>query len=151
MKKYSLLFVFLFLFMLCGCGKDSVDFSKVEEVKFNNLKLEMPLVFEKDLEYSDDEIIFYDYDDEDNYNNCMFNISISNYPSDDLKEVIQETLLNETDFEYSEKTINGQKWAVVYREESKKYNQSAYVTVYNGKEYALTMDENGDGISDLIY
>jgi len=146
MKKFSLLIMVVMLLVLSGCGKNrDVDFSKTETVTFHDLTVEMPKAFTVDEENSDEDMQFYYYVDDGNYNGCMLYFAISNYPKSNMKEAIQEGFLDKTDFTYNEKNINGYKWSVGYREESIKFNQTYYVINKNGKEYVLSYDDFGSG------
>ena len=146
MKKFSLIIIVVMLLFLSGCGKKGdADFNKTEAVVFHDLTAEIPEIFTIDNENSNDDMIFYSYDDEENYNGCMLYFSISDYPRSDTKEAIQEGFYDKNDFSYSEKNINGNKWSIGYRKESVKYNQTYYVINKKGKEYALSYEDYGSG------
>lgn len=146
MKKFSLIIIVVVLLVLSGCGKNGdVDFNKTETIAFHDLIAEMPKVFIIDNENSDDDMIFYSYDDEEKYNSCMLYFAISDYPHNDMKVAIQDGFYGKNDWSYSEKNINGNKWSIGYREESVKYNKTYYVINKNGKEYTLSYDDFGSG------
>jgi major membrane immunogen (membrane-anchored lipoprotein) len=145
MKKISLFIVIVALFMLSACGKEKeADFSKTTEVKFHDLVVQMPDVFVKDNVNSNDGIIQYTYDDK-NDDICMLYFAKSDYPQNDMKSVIQEGLLGKSDFTYSEKEINGNKWAIGTRTEGTTLHQNFYAINYNGKEYTMNYDDFGRG------
>lgn len=146
MKKFGLIIMIVVLLLLSGCGKNGdIDFNKTETVAFHDLTAEIPKVFTIDNENSDDDMIFYSYNDEEKYNGCMLYFSISDYPKKDIKEAMQEGFYDKNDWSYSEKNINGNKWSIGYREESVKYNKTYYVINKNGKEYALSYEDFGSG------
>ena len=146
-KKILLgILVLVALFTITGCGKgEDVDFNKTKTITFHDLTVEIPEVFTIDNENSDNVMQFYNYNDDEKYNSCMLDLSISNYPKSDMKESIQEGFYDKIDWSYSEKNINGNKWFIGYREESVKYNQTYYVINKNGKKYALNYDDFGSG------
>ena len=132
--------------VLSGCGKGGdVDFNDTETITFRDLTAEMPKAFTINNENSNNDIQFYSYNDKEKYNGCMLYFAVSDYPKSDMKEAIQEEFYNKNDWSYSEKTINGYKWSIGYREESVKFNQTYYVINKNGKEYALSYDDFGSG------
>ena len=145
MKKFYLLGIVLMAFILCGCGNKEVDLNKTSTITFHDLKADLPTVFEQDPENSSDDIIFFSYTDEKNYNGCMLHFSFSEYPTENIKDAITEGLLGKTDYEYSEKEINGYKWAIGHREENDKFNQTYYAIVKDGKEYNFSYDDFGSG------
>lgn len=146
MKKLSLIIMIVMVMVLSGCEKgEDVDFNNTETITFHDLTAEMPKAFTIDSENNDDYIIQYSYNDDEKYNSCMLYFAISDYPKSDMKEAIQEGFYDKKDWTYNEKTINGNKWAVGYREESVKLNQTYYVINKNGKEYVLNYDDFGSG------
>lgn len=146
MKKISLIIIVLMVLVLNGCGKGGdIDFNNTETIIFHDLTAEMPQAFTIDEENSNSDIIFYSYNDKENYNSCMLYFAISDYPKSDMKEAIQEEFYDKYDWSYNEKTINDNKWSIGYREESVKFNQTYYVINKNGKEYALNYDDFGSG------
>lgn len=146
MKKLSLIIMVLMVLILSGCGKGgAVNFNDTETITFHDLTAKMPKAFTIDKKNSNNNIQFYSYNDNDNYNGCMLHFAVSDYPKSDMKEAIQEGFYDKNDWSYSEKTINGYKWSIGYREESVKFKQTYYVINKNGKEYALSYDDFGSG------
>lgn len=146
MKKFSLVIIVVMLLVLSGCGKGrDIDFNKTDTITFHDLTAEMPKAFNIDNKNSNNNMQFYSYNDDEKYNSCMLYFAISDYPKSDMKEAIQERFYGKNDWSYSEKTINGYKWSIGYREESVKYNQTYYVVNKYGKEYVLSYDDFGSG------
>ena len=146
MKNIKIAIAVCMLLVLSGCGKSNeIDYSKTNTIKFHNLVVELPQAFVNDEENSNNDIVFYSYDSEDKYDGCMVYFAISDYPKDDLKEAIQQEFYEKHDWSYSEKNINGNKWAIGYRKESEKFNQSFYVINKDGKEYSFSFDDFGSG------
>lgn len=138
-------FVILFVVFLTGCTTD--DTEKNDEVissSIGDLKFNMPVVFEKSKESSSD-IIFYNFDTSDNKNICLLDFSISDYPEDNLQEVIEDNLLHEDNINYSTKNINGEKWTVGYVKMSEKSISYSYAINYHNKLYQFDFDDYGSG------
>ena len=128
----------------CGNGKD-IDYNKTDTVTFYNLTFEIPTIFTFNSADSQDDIKFYSYEDSKKYNSCKLYVAVSNYPNTDLKKVVQNGLLGETNFSYNEKNINGYTWSIGYVEKSAKRNHTFYAINNNGKQYSISYDDFGSG------
>ncbi len=146
MRKTLILLLFLATFTLTACSSEKkVDINKTKEITFGQLHAEIPTVFEKSKESSED-LEFYDIKDYD------YDLSVCSLTFD-LDEIYKygDTIEEELKREYSSEffqtptinktTINGNEWTVGEAKSIEKdggyYLKGMYVVDYNNKRYTF--------------
>lgn len=145
-KSVKLLISFLAIIVLTGCGgneRKSVDINKTKLIKFNELSLEIPDLYQKGSE-SSDIIEFYEIDDyQYDLASCHFSISyLSAYGSieDELKEELNSEFFQPATI--SNKVINNHTWTYIEAkslvdEDNHYYISGIYRTDYNNNRYSF--------------
>lgn len=144
MKKILTLFIVMItVVLLTGCsGENNKDLNKNINASLGDLTFELPGEFEKSEENSTSDMIFYDYQSDDNKNLCMLSISKSDYVSLDLNETIKMGFFGNEEIDIVDKNINNNNWTVGIATED---GISHYAINYNNKLYEINYEDMGSG------